>query len=94
VEFLDLLLDSLQTSAHLHKHILVMHHKHPGNIGLDPRSLELVLLPLRQQVIDDVPQLIMISAAVGGDCLPCNVSYCILVCGPEGWILVSVERAH
>jgi hypothetical protein len=33
--------------AHLHKHILVMHHKHPGNIGLDLRSLELVLLPLR-----------------------------------------------
>jgi hypothetical protein len=34
-------------STHLHKHILVMHHKHPRNIGLDPRSLELVLLPLR-----------------------------------------------
>jgi hypothetical protein len=47
-EFLDLLLDSLQTGAHLHKHILVMHHKHPENIGLDPISLELVLLPLRQ----------------------------------------------
>jgi hypothetical protein len=63
-EFLDLLLGSLQTSAHLHKHILVMHHKHSRNIGLDPRSLELVLLPVRQQVIDGVPQLIMISAAI------------------------------
>jgi hypothetical protein len=84
MEFLDLLLGTLQTGAHLHKHILVMHHKHPGNIGLDPRSLQLVLLPLLQQVIDGVPQLIMISAAVGGDHLPYNVSYCILVSGPEG----------
>jgi hypothetical protein len=89
VEFLDFLLGSQQTSAHLHKHILVMHQKHPGNIGLDPISHELVLLPLRQHVIDDVPQLIMISVAVGGDCLPCSVSYCILVSGLEGWTLVT-----
>jgi hypothetical protein len=40
--------------AHLHKHILVMHLKNPGNFSLDPRSLELVLLPLRQQVVDGV----------------------------------------
>jgi hypothetical protein len=46
MEFLDLLLGSLQTGAHLHKHILVMHHNHPGNISLDPRNLELVFLPL------------------------------------------------
>jgi hypothetical protein len=78
--------------AHLHQHILVMHHKHPGNIGLDPRSLELVLLPLWQQVIDGVPQLVMISVAVGGDRLPCSISYCILVSGPEGWTLVSAEH--
>jgi hypothetical protein len=45
-KFLNLLLGSLQMGAHLHKHILVMHHKHPGNIGLDPRNLELVFLPL------------------------------------------------
>jgi hypothetical protein len=55
MEFLDLLLGSLQTGAHLNKHILVMHHKHRGNISLDPRSLELVLLPLWKQVIDGVP---------------------------------------
>jgi hypothetical protein len=71
-----------------------MHHKHPGNIGLDPKSLELVLLPLRQQVIDGVPQLIMISVAIGGDCLPCSVSYCILVSGPEGWTLVTAEHVR
>jgi hypothetical protein len=78
--------------AHLHKHILVMHHKHPGNIGHDPKSLELVLLPLWQQVIDGVPQLVMISVAVGGDHLPCSVSYCIPVSGPEGWTLVLAEH--
>jgi hypothetical protein len=78
--------------AHLHKHILVMHHKHPRNINLDPRSIELVLLPLWQQVIDSVPQLIMISVTIGGDRLPCSVSYCILVSGPEGWTLVSAEH--
>jgi hypothetical protein len=69
-----------------------MHHKHPGNIGLDPRSLELVVLPLWQQVVDSVPQLVMISVAVGGDRLPCSVSYCILVSGPEGWTLVSAKH--
>jgi hypothetical protein len=43
-------------------------------------------------VVDGVPQLIMISSAVGGDRLPCSVSYCILVSGPEGWSLVSAEH--
>jgi hypothetical protein len=69
-----------------------MHHKHLRNIDLDPINLELVFLPLWQQVIDGVPQLIMIFAAVGGDCLPCSVGYCILVSGPEGWTLVSAEH--
>jgi hypothetical protein len=69
--------------AHLYRHFLVMHHKHPGDIGLDPRSLELILLPLRKQVVDGVPQLIMIFAVVPSDCLPCSISYCILVCGSK-----------
>jgi hypothetical protein len=69
-----------------------MHHKHPGNIGFDPRSLELVLLPLWQQLIDNVPPLVMISTAVGGDRLSCSISYCILISGPEGWSLVSAEH--
>jgi hypothetical protein len=69
-----------------------MHHKHPGDICLDPRSLKLVLLSLRQQVVDGVPRLVMISVAVGGDHLPCSVTYCILASGPEGWSLVSAEH--
>jgi hypothetical protein len=43
-------------------------------------------------VVDGVPQLIMISTAIGGDRLPCSVSYCILASGPEGWSLVSAEH--
>jgi hypothetical protein len=43
-------------------------------------------------VVDGVPQLVMISAAVNGDCLPCSVSYCILVSGPQGWTLVTAEH--
>jgi hypothetical protein len=39
-----------------------------------------------------VPQLIMISLAVGGDHLPCSVNYCIRVSGPKGWSLVSAEH--
>jgi hypothetical protein len=45
-------------------------------------------------VVDGVPQLIMISAAVGGDCLPYSVSYCILVSGLEccKWSFVSAKH--
>jgi hypothetical protein len=34
----------------------------------------------------------MISAVVGGDCLPCSVSYCILVRGSESWTLEMAEH--
>jgi hypothetical protein len=43
-------------------------------------------------VVDGVPKLVMISMAVGGDRLPCSVSYCILVSGPEGWSLMLAEH--
>jgi hypothetical protein len=43
-------------------------------------------------VVDGVPQLIMISSTVGGDRLPCCISYCILVSGHEGWSLVLAEH--
>jgi hypothetical protein len=35
---------------------------------------------------------LLISTVVGGDHLPCSISYCILVSGPEGWTLVSAEH--
>jgi hypothetical protein len=43
-------------------------------------------------VVDGVPQLVMISTAIGGDHMPCNVSYRILTSGPEGWSLVSAKH--
>jgi hypothetical protein len=43
-------------------------------------------------VVDGVPQVIMISSAIGGDRLSCSVSYCIWVSGPEGWSLVLTEH--
>jgi hypothetical protein len=43
-------------------------------------------------VVDGVPKLVMISAAIGGDRLPCSISYCILASGPEGWSLVLAEH--
>jgi hypothetical protein len=43
-------------------------------------------------VIDGVPKLVLISAAVGGDRLPSSVSYCILTSGPDGWSRVSAEH--
>jgi hypothetical protein len=43
-------------------------------------------------VIDGVLQIIMISVAVGGDRLPCSVSYCILVGGSKSWTLVTAEH--
>jgi hypothetical protein len=34
----------------------------------------------------------MITAVVGGDHLPCSISYCILVRGSESWTLVMAEH--
>jgi hypothetical protein len=34
----------------------------------------------------------MISAVVGGDRLPCSVSYCILIRGSKRWTLVTAEH--
>jgi hypothetical protein len=78
--------------AHFQRHVLVMNHQHPTDICLDRRSLELVLLPLRQQVIDGVLQLVMIFVVVGDDSLPCSVSYYILVSGTESWTLVMADH--
>jgi hypothetical protein len=44
---LDLMLSGQQTSAQLHRHILVVYHLHPGDILFHPVGLELILLPIR-----------------------------------------------
>jgi hypothetical protein len=43
-------------SAQLHHHILVVYHLHPGDILLHLIGLELILLPVGQEVVDGVLQ--------------------------------------
>jgi hypothetical protein len=43
---LNLVLSSQQTSAQLHRHILVVYHLHPGDILFHPVGPELILLPV------------------------------------------------
>jgi hypothetical protein len=49
-ESLNLVLSSQQTSAQFHRHILVVYHLHPGDIPFHPVGLELIFLPVRQEV--------------------------------------------
>jgi hypothetical protein len=46
VKSLNLVLSGQQTSAQLHRHILVVHHLHPGDILFHPVGLEFILLPV------------------------------------------------
>jgi hypothetical protein len=51
-----LVLSGQQTSAQLHRHILVVYHFHSGDILFHPVGLELILLPVGQEVVDRVLQ--------------------------------------
>jgi hypothetical protein len=44
---LNLVLSGQQTSAQLHRHVLVVYHLHPGDIPFHPIGLELILLLIR-----------------------------------------------
>jgi hypothetical protein len=46
VKSLNLVLSGQQTSAQLHRHILVVYHLHPGDILFHPVGLKLILLPV------------------------------------------------
>ena len=56
VKSLNLVLSGQQTSAQLHRHILVVYHLHSGDILFHPVGLELILLPVGQEVVDRVLQ--------------------------------------
>jgi hypothetical protein len=47
VKSLNLMLSGQQTSAQLHRHILVVYHLHPGDILFHPVGLELILFLVR-----------------------------------------------
>jgi hypothetical protein len=78
-------------SAQLHRHILVVYHLHPGDILLHPIGLELILLPVGQEVVDGVLQLTLAATDLRCDGLPGGIGNSIATRGPESWSLVSAD---
>jgi hypothetical protein len=48
-------------SAQFHHHILVVYHLRPGDILIHAIGLELILLPVGQEVVDGVLQLMLVA---------------------------------
>jgi hypothetical protein len=78
-------------SAQLHHHILVVYHLHPGDIPFHPIGLELILLPVGQEVVDRALQLALVAMDPRCDGLPSGIGNSIAPRSPESWSLVSVE---
>jgi hypothetical protein len=78
-------------SAQLHRHIMVVYHLHPGDILFHPVGLELIFLPVGQEVVDRVLQSALVAADPRCDGLSGDISNNITVRSPESWSLVSVE---
>jgi hypothetical protein len=55
------MLSGQQTSAQLHRHILVVYHLPPDNIPFHPVGLELILLPVGQEVVDRALQSALVA---------------------------------
>jgi hypothetical protein len=72
----------------------VVYHHHPGNILFHPIGLELILLPVGQEVVDGVLQPTLVATDPRCDGLPGGVSYNFTARGPECWSLVSVEDSR
>jgi hypothetical protein len=88
---LDLVLSGQQTSAQLHRHILVVYRLHPGDIPFHPVGLELIHLPVGQEVVDRVLQPTLVATDPRCDGLPGGIGNSIVARSPEGWSLVSAE---
>jgi hypothetical protein len=80
-------------TAQLHRHILVGHHLHPGEILLHPIGLELILLPVGQEVVDGVLQPTLVATDPRCDSLLGGISHSITVRGTESWSLVSAKNS-
>jgi hypothetical protein len=78
-------------SAHLHRHILVVYHLHPGDILFRPIGLELILLPIGQEVVDRVLQPALVATDPLCDGLPGGISSSNAARGPESWSFVMAE---
>jgi hypothetical protein len=69
----------------------VVYHLHPGDILLHPIGLELILLPVGQEVVDGVLQSTLVAMDPRCDGLPGGIGNSIATRGPESWSLVSAE---
>jgi hypothetical protein len=78
-------------SAQLHSHILVVYHLHPGDIVLHLVGLELIPLPVGQEVVDRVQQPTVVAMDPRCDGLLGGIGNSIAARGPESWSLVSAE---
>jgi hypothetical protein len=84
-------LSGQQMSAQLHHHILVVYHLHPGDIPFHPVGLELIFVPLGQEVVDRVLQPTLVATDPRCDGLPGGISNSIAMRSPESWSLVLAE---
>jgi hypothetical protein len=78
-------------SAQLHRHILVVYHLHPRDIPFHPIDLELIFLPVGQEVVDRVLQSTLVATDPLCDGLLGGIGNSIIARGPESWPLVSTE---
>jgi hypothetical protein len=78
-------------SAQLHRHILVVYHLHPEDIPFHPVVLELIFLPIGQEVVDRVLQPALVATDPRCDGLSGGIHNSITARSPESWSLVSVE---
>jgi hypothetical protein len=69
----------------------VGYHLHPGDIPFHPVGLELIFLPIGQEVVDRVLQSTLVAMDPRCDGLLGSISNSIAVRSPESWSLVSAE---
>jgi hypothetical protein len=70
----------------------MLNHLHSWDVSTYPRSLELVLLPLRQKVVDGILQFFVMCAVPSADSLPCSISYNIAASRLECWTHVLANH--
>jgi hypothetical protein len=72
----------------------VVYHLCLGDILLYPIGLELILLPVGQEVVDGVLQPTLVAVDPRGDGRPGSSGNNIAVRGPESWSLMSAEDSR